>query len=100
MIVVTGLIEVGAGSVEGLVEAARTMAAATREEAGCVSYAFYQDIDAPTRFRIFEEWESEAALAAHFKAPHMAAFNQAVGGAEIKSINIVKFEPGPATKIA
>ena len=80
MLMIEGWIRLGEGDVERLRPAAVAMIEATRKEAGCVDYAFAQDLADPTLFRIVERWESEAALAAHFQTPHMAAFNQAMAG--------------------
>jgi quinol monooxygenase YgiN len=52
--------------------AALRMMAATRKEAGCISYSFFGDLTESGLFRIFEEWESQQALDAHFVSPHMA----------------------------
>ena len=88
MVVVSGIVEVGASSVEAAITAAAEMAQATRNETGCISYAFYQDIEAPTRFRVFEEWESEEALQAHFQTAHMATFQGSLGRLEILARDI------------
>ena len=94
MIVVSGIVEIGAASVEAAVSAAAEMARATREEVGCISYAFYQDVESSGRFRVFEEWESEEALQAHFKAPHMATFQQALSRLEILGRDIKLYVVG------
>lgn len=99
MLIVTGIIEVDPGDVGRLVEAAKTAAAETRKEAGCKAYAFFEDIETPGRFRVYEEWEDQAALSKHFTAPHMAAFNAALKDVTLKSINVVKFEPGPISPL-
>ena len=65
---------------------------ATRREAGCVSYTFSADLSDPGTFWIFEEWESPAALAAHFQAPHMAAFQKAIGGLGVREMAIQRYE--------
>ena len=99
MLIVTGTIEVGESSVEAAKKAAAAMGPASRAEAGCRAYAFFQDIESPTTFRVYEEWEDQAALTAHFNTPHMAAFNEALKALEVKAANVVKFEPGPASPV-
>ncbi len=99
MIVVSGIVEVGAASVEAAVGAAAEMARATREEPGCLSYAFYQDVESPGRFRVFEEWESEAALEDHFKTAHMATFREALGGLEILGRDIKLYVVGESRSL-
>lgn len=44
---------------------------ATRvEEAGCHAYCFAADPCVPTRIQVYELWEDEASLAAHFVHPN------------------------------
>ena len=82
MIVIDGWIRFAPGEIERLAEVGRTMVAATREEAGCLDYAFSQDISDPCVMRISERWVDDAALAAHFQAPHMAVFQAALADAK------------------
>ena len=76
MIVIAGKITVKPELREEARHAALEMVEATRREAGCLSYAFYADLVDPGTFFIFEEWESDAALGAHFQSEHMARFQQ------------------------
>ena len=80
MIVVSGTIFIQPNKVEAAIEAAKAMMEKTAEEVGCISYRFYADIEAPDVFRVFEEWESQEALDAHFETPHMAEFRGKIGG--------------------
>jgi quinol monooxygenase YgiN len=64
---------------EQAIDAATTMAAATQTEPGNISYTFSQDLNDPNVFHLFEEWEDDEALAAHFTLPHMVAFVGALG---------------------
>lgn len=36
-------------------------------EEGCISFRFYQDLEDPTVFFLFEEWESQETLEAHWE---------------------------------
>jgi quinol monooxygenase YgiN len=92
MLVIAGEIEIDAANREKAVAAAVAVMEATRREAGCISYTFSADLVEPGRFRIFEEWESPQALAAHFQAPHMAAFQAAVAGLGVKRMAIQRYE--------
>jgi quinol monooxygenase YgiN len=44
---------------------------ASRAEAGCIEYAYAEDVLEPGLYRVNEAWTDRAALAAHFAAPHM-----------------------------
>ena len=64
----------------------------TRKEPGCKTYLFTAELDDPGAFRIFEEWESDEALKAHFHAPHMKRFQAAMGGFGIKGMTVHRYE--------
>ncbi len=91
MLVIAGHIEIDPANREAAIAAAREMAEATRREAGCVAYVFSADLDDPGVFRLFEEWESQAALDEHFKTAHMAEFQKQIGSLGVKEMNIKKY---------
>jgi quinol monooxygenase YgiN len=51
----------------------RRLIAPTHAEAGCISYDLHQSQDDPALFVFYENWKSEAALAAHMQTPHLQA---------------------------
>ncbi len=88
MLIVAGEVKVAdAGEVEKARAAVVTMMEETAKEAGCITYAFSQDLPDPCMIRIFERWENQAALAAHFEAPHMAAFMAALADVNVLSVD-------------
>lgn len=92
MIVVTGTIELHPEDMWPATTAAGEMIRQTEKEDGCITYRFCVDINHLTRFRLYEEWRDEAALAAHMKAPHMAEFLARIEKLRVVSRDIVKFE--------
>ena len=42
-------------------------------EDGCISFRLYQDLEDPTVFFLFEEWETQEALEAHWKYKNPAS---------------------------
>ena len=50
----------------------------SRGESGCLSYNFHEQIPGSNQFFFFEEWESQAAIDAHFQTPHFAKFASAI----------------------
>ncbi len=66
--------------------------AGTRQEAGNISYTFSADLEEPGLFHVFEQWESDEALKAHFTAPHMATFQKAMGGFGVKGMDIKRYD--------
>lgn len=49
-----------------------------RREEGCLRYDLHQSADGKPVFLFYETWQSKEALAAHAKAPHMAAMHARV----------------------
>jgi quinol monooxygenase YgiN len=76
MIVIAGSVTVKPDQRSQAVRAAIEMQTKTRTEAGCLSYRFSSDLEDPNRFFIFEEWQSEEQLAAHFQSDHMRVFRE------------------------
>ena len=74
MIRVVGTFRLPSGSLEAGRAAMVRVIAASRGEAGCIEYAYAEDVLEPGLFRVSEAWESRAALTAHFEAPHMKAW--------------------------
>jgi quinol monooxygenase YgiN len=78
MIVVVGRVRTDADRREALMRIGQTVAAASRHEAGCISYRVYEDTELDNEFVFVEEWESSEALQRHFATPHIAEFMQAI----------------------
>jgi quinol monooxygenase YgiN len=99
MLIVTGTVEVDENSIADILPIAAKMAKASRAEAECHGYAFSQDIENPRRFRVYEQWTDEDALAFHFETPHMAEFRSALATVKITAIDIKKFTAGPMSPV-
>lgn len=91
-LVIAGVIRIDPAHTEAARAAAIEMMRETEKEPGCISYTFTADLAEPGAFRIFEEWESQAALDAHFGAPHMAAFQEKVGGLGVREMSVQKYQ--------
>lgn len=74
MLMITGLGRARAGRRSELVAAAAQVAQASRDDDGCLSYGFYNDIEEPDTLLSLEVWRDEAALAAHMGHEHTTAF--------------------------
>ena len=80
MIHVIALLTAKPGQRDALLQAVQGNLAAVRAEEGCIAYGPAIDADpTPAKFGpdvivVLEQWASPEALAAHGKAPHMAAF--------------------------
>lgn len=82
MLIIEGWLQFAPGEIDKFDEAARQMVEATRQEEGCLHYAFARDLNDPDIIRISERWVDEAALEAHFASPHMAAFGAGLAQVE------------------
>ena len=62
------------------VAAGRDLQEATRrDEPGCLAYTFAADPVVPTRMQVYELWENEASLAAHFNHPNYFDMREVLG---------------------
>lgn len=75
------------------------VAEATRQEAGCIDYRFFNDLVDPDLFFIFEQWESDAALEAHLRTAHVAAFFAKVPGFVAEPPRVDKYVAEPAGSV-
>ena len=92
MLVIAGIVRIDPDRLGEAVPAAVEMMEETRKEAGCISYTFSNSLSEPGVIHIFEEWDSQEALDAHFKAPHMAVFQGKMGGFGVKEMKVQKYE--------
>jgi (4S)-4-hydroxy-5-phosphonooxypentane-2,3-dione isomerase len=72
-------LDVHPGRLDDFVEAIATNAAASlRDEPGCLVFDVHQDIEAPTRYYLYEVYIDEDAFrVAHRGAPHYARWQEA-----------------------
>ena len=99
MLVIAGTVKVKPETRSEAMQAALKMAKASQAEAGCRSYGFYTDLEDPNEILIFERWESEAALLAHFQTPHMAEFNAAIPRFLAAPPSITRYDVASETKL-
>lgn len=76
MIIVAGTLRIRPDQRRRAQRLARDMMRDSRAEAGCLEYTFSADLDDPELYWLYEAWESEEALAAHYQTAHMLAFRE------------------------
>lgn len=76
MIVLDVKFVVKEGCFDQTVAAMNQVAAETLKEAGCAEYRFALPFRPGEPIVLFEEWESQEALNAHFETSHLAAFRE------------------------
>ena len=79
MLIISGTVHIKADKIEDAIAAGLEMSRASEAEDGCLHYRFYRDLEDETLFFLYEMWENEDALKAHFQTPHMATFSKAMG---------------------
>jgi len=91
MLIVLAKAKLSADALEAALPAIAEIVAASNAEDGCIAYAFTQDVLDPTVLHIVEKWQDDAALAAHFATPHMAAFGAGIAGLDFQVVEAIKF---------
>jgi quinol monooxygenase YgiN len=91
MLIIAGSITTEDGGRDAFFSAIAPMVSATHAEPGCREYVFSADPDDANRVLVFELWDDQDALDAHFASDHMARFQQARAGLAIASRDIQKY---------
>jgi quinol monooxygenase YgiN len=97
MIVISGTARIRPEVKAAAKAAALAMAARSAAEPGCTVYELSELLDDPFTFRLFEQWESTEALAAHFTTPHFLAFSRALPGFLAAPPHFTRYEVAKAT---
>lgn len=92
MIVIAGTVSVAPESQQAARDAASRMQRETQAEPGCLAYHFSTDLESDTTFHLFEAWESESALAAHFTSDHMQRFRAELAELTVESRKIRRYD--------
>ncbi|HEY3886957.1 MAG TPA: putative quinol monooxygenase [Caulobacteraceae bacterium] len=91
-LIVAGTVRVAPERLAGLRPHMLAMMTATRAEDGCAAYSYAEDVAEPGLIRVFEIWRDQAALDAHFKTAHMAAWRAAWPGFGVSDRNLKAYE--------
>lgn len=97
MLIVAGTIIAEPGGRDAFLAAVQPMVRTTLTEPGCREYTFSADPNDDTRIMLYELWDDQPALDAHFASDHMAAWQEtrkglALVGADIKKYDIASVE--------
>ncbi len=98
MLIVAGSITTEDGGRDRFLTAVSSMVAATLAEPGCREYAFTSDPNDSNRILLYELWDDQEALDAHFASDHMAQWqlrrkDLPVVGSDIKKYTISAVGP-------
>jgi quinol monooxygenase YgiN len=92
VILVIGWVRLAPEDVATALPAAQAMMAASQAEDGCFEYAYSEDLSEPGMIRVAERWRDFAALDAHFRTPHMAAWREALSKVRLLERKVSAFE--------
>jgi quinol monooxygenase YgiN len=91
-LIVAGTVRAPAENVARLRPHMLEMMTKTRAEDGCIVYGYAEDVAEPGLIHVFERWRDEAALEAHFRTPHMAAWRAVFPTFEVTDRNLQVYE--------
>ena len=74
MIIISASFTVSPADREEILALCIEHSARSRTEPGCISHHIHADCEDPARLFFHEEWQDEAAVAAHFAVPESADF--------------------------
>lgn len=99
MIVVAGIAPINPSKREEAKVILKTMMDATMQEDGCITYRFLFNPWNDAEVHIFEEWDTQDALDAHFHTEHMAEFRKALPAFVTGSFEIKRYDVSDVTNL-
>lgn len=94
MILVLGTIRLPPGGLPAARPAMERMVLASRAKPGCLDYAYAEDVLEPGLIHVKEAWASRAALQAHFRSDHIAAWRASWAALGITDRALLRYEAG------
>jgi quinol monooxygenase YgiN len=94
LIIVTGNYQVAPEQRDRFMDSKRDQVARTRQESGCIEYAYSADAEEPGLVRLIEHWESMDDLGAHLRGFRSDPPPQ--GDVEVVDTTFAVFEATPA----
>ena len=91
IIIIAGTVDVEPEQRDAALEAGRPHMEATRAQKGCLDYVWSADSLVAGRIYVYERWESEADLKAHFDGPHYRNMRDAIGAHGLRSADVAKY---------
>ncbi len=92
MIVIQGHLDIDPADRDAAIALMVAVHDASEAEEGCLTYRFAEELGHPGRFWLIEAWESEEALAAHFKTEHMATFRAGLAGVSVTGRDLFRHD--------
>lgn len=90
-IIISGTVDLPPENVEAALAAGEPLIAGALTQPGCLDYDWCPDPRHPGRIRVFERWESEAALASHFNNRWYREMRENIGRFGILAADTAKY---------
>ena len=93
MILIAGTVDVDPDRRDATLLAGQPHMEATRAQKGCMDYVWSADALVPGRIYVYERWESQEALQAHFDGPHYLAMRDTIAAHGLRAADVLKYRP-------
>jgi quinol monooxygenase YgiN len=93
MIIITGTMQVAPGNEDKARENFALAAEKCKDERGCIEYRFWQSVDQPNLFRVYEEWEDKDCLREHSAHPNFKAHAERMAPLGVTERKLKMIEP-------
>jgi quinol monooxygenase YgiN len=90
-IIISGTVDLPPERLDAALAAAKPLIEGALTEPGCLDYDWCPDPLHPGRLRVFERWESEAALAAHFQNEWYLRMRDTLGSFGLLAASTAKY---------
>ena len=90
-IIISGLIDLTPEKLEPALDAAQPLIEGARNEDGCLAYDWTIEPGHPGRMRVFELWQDEASLAAHFQSEWYLNMRELIGSYGLIAADTAKY---------
>ena len=91
ILVISGEIRIDPNDFDAAMTLIEPLVTGTRAEAGCLEYDFWVDPRDRGRIRVFEEWATVEATAAHAKSEHYLTFLSQMASIAVKSVELFRY---------
>ncbi len=78
MIVISAMLKAAEGKGDDLEREFQKLAPKVLKDPGVIAYAVHRSLREPSRFLVYEKYETEEALKVHSSTPHFREFSRAI----------------------
>ena len=93
-IIISGVVDIDVAQMDKAMAGAEPLIVGALTQEGCMDYDWCPDPVNPGRIRVFERWESEAALVNHFNNHWYTDMRTHIGQCGITNADVLKYRIG------